>query len=255
MGIQIGKNRLLESCDIVKLINVDRFLLLIKNRYSYSRRVPSDVMDLDKRSPKIKISLRTNDLAKARSIRDRYERLDDELWEALRAAKYATNAQEQYSASRTIHSTLDLKHMSRQERENDDREDIADGKIMNIPLAAHNLIRTEERGLDMDSPIINTAMLDALEKPAMLFSEVVTRYIELLETDAWLCKSQGQQDSSRKPIRIAERYFVDVCGDLPFGDIERRHGVKMYDFLRMRMKAKELGWSMCNSILGNLRRI
>lgn len=123
------------------LINTDRFLPLIKNRYSYSRRVPSDIMELDKRAPKIKVSLRTGETSKARTIRDNYERLDDELWEALRAAKYATSVQEQYSASKEIHSALGLKRMSKRELEDDELKDIVFNSSVTRPYAKAKVLR------------------------------------------------------------------------------------------------------------------
>lgn len=60
---------------------------------------------------------------------------------------------------------------------------------------------------------------------------------------------------SEKPIRIAEKYFINCCDDLPISSIERHHSIKFHDFLRLRLKTKDLGWSACNRSLGILRRI
>lgn len=96
-------------------------------------------------------------------MRDNYERIDDELWEALGPAKYAVNAQGKYSA-------LGVKRMSRQEHLEDERQLIADGKDLHIPLSSIYSFRAMKRGLDIDSSIIDDAMNVVIEKPAMLFS-------------------------------------------------------------------------------------
>ncbi|MBB5701700.1 hypothetical protein FHS76_001562 [Ochrobactrum daejeonense] len=61
----------------------DRFIVLRDGRYQYRRRVPTKLLHLDKRTPQIRISPKTSDLAKARALRDVYERADSELWAAL----------------------------------------------------------------------------------------------------------------------------------------------------------------------------
>src|SRR3546814_2785970 len=58
----------------------DRYLTLRNGVYSYKRRVPSRLQDLDKRFPTIRLSLQTRDLADARRLRDAYEKAADELW-------------------------------------------------------------------------------------------------------------------------------------------------------------------------------
>lgn len=59
---------------------------------------------------------------------------------------------------------------------------------------------------------------------------MVDKYIDSLEIDAWLTKSQAQQNMSEKPIRLAQKYFQQICGDLPIASVERHHGVKFNDF-------------------------
>ena len=57
----------------------DRFLFLRSGNYYYRRRVPGNIAHLDERSPTIRTSLKTDDLALARSKRDLMEEADNIL--------------------------------------------------------------------------------------------------------------------------------------------------------------------------------
>jgi hypothetical protein len=54
-----------------KLTHVqDGHLLCIKGGYDYRRRVPTELKDIDERGEAVRIWLKTDDLAKAKAIRE-----------------------------------------------------------------------------------------------------------------------------------------------------------------------------------------
>lgn len=61
----------------------DRFLLKRASSYYYHRRVPANVAEADERSPFVRMSLKTDDLALARSKRDLIEEADNLLWASM----------------------------------------------------------------------------------------------------------------------------------------------------------------------------
>ncbi|MBP2445082.1 DUF6538 domain-containing protein [Rhizobium leguminosarum] len=74
----------------------DRYLTRRNGVYCYKRRVPTLLSDLDDRAPIIRTSLKTCDLAKARVLRDGYERADDDFWGALLTSDSAEAARQRY---------------------------------------------------------------------------------------------------------------------------------------------------------------
>lgn len=88
----MGRNRKTTS-------DLDRYLLCLKGNYTYRRRVPTEIRDVDERGHTVKVSLGTNDVARARVLRDMYEAADDELWASMIAGDDAQLAHEQYQAA------------------------------------------------------------------------------------------------------------------------------------------------------------
>src|SRR5258708_36519396 len=81
----------------------DRFLVPRNGILYYWRRVPKTLVDIDRRAPFVRHSLKTDDLAKARSQRDILEKADNELWAAmLLHGTKSTQTLETYKAPRLI---------------------------------------------------------------------------------------------------------------------------------------------------------
>jgi hypothetical protein len=79
----------------------DRFLVPRNGILYYWRRVPKTVVAIDSRAPYVRHSLKTDDLAKARSQRDILEKADNELWAAmLLNGTESPQALETYKAAR-----------------------------------------------------------------------------------------------------------------------------------------------------------
>ena len=77
----------------------DRFITLRAGNYLYKRRVPRAVEHLDARAPHVRVSLKTRDLALARSKRDMLEAADDALWSSLVGGQNGDPAMARYKAA------------------------------------------------------------------------------------------------------------------------------------------------------------
>src|SRR5947207_2864707 len=86
----------------------DRFLVPRNGILYYWRRVPKTLVDVDSRAPFVRHSLKTDDLAKARSQRDILEKADNELWAAMLLVWAAKKCRRSRSArhSRSIATRL-----------------------------------------------------------------------------------------------------------------------------------------------------
>ncbi len=81
----------------------DRFLVPRNGILYYWRRVPKTLVDVDSRAPFVRHSLKTDDLAKARSQRDILEKADNELWAAmLLDGAESMGALETYKAAKEV---------------------------------------------------------------------------------------------------------------------------------------------------------
>jgi hypothetical protein len=77
----------------------DRYLILSRGLYHYKRRVPTPLVEFDKRAPHVRVSLKTSDLVVARQKRDVLEQADNELWTALYDNDNADSATTRYRAA------------------------------------------------------------------------------------------------------------------------------------------------------------
>ena len=85
----------------------DRFLVPRNGILYYWRRVPKTLVDVDSRAPFVRHSLKTDDLAKARSQRDILEKADNELWAAmLLDGAESMGALETYKAAKLLSEAL-----------------------------------------------------------------------------------------------------------------------------------------------------
>lgn len=80
-------------------LDPDRYLLCLKGNYTYRRRVPTEIRDIDERGHTVKLSLRTSSVELARVLRDMYETADDELWGSMIAGEDAQLAHERHQAA------------------------------------------------------------------------------------------------------------------------------------------------------------
>ena len=80
-------------------LDPDRYLLCLKGNYFYRRRIPTEVQKVDERGHTIKLSLKTNNGALARVLRDMYETADNELWGFMIAGGDAQFARERYQSA------------------------------------------------------------------------------------------------------------------------------------------------------------
>ncbi|KJS13685.1 MAG: hypothetical protein VR78_10965 [Hoeflea sp. BRH_c9] len=235
----------------------DRHLLKRGNRFHYVRGVPTGLHHLDSRAPMVRLSLKTKSVHTARLLRDVREQADDDLWDALRAGIDAATARDRYDAAIRLNSALGFRRMTADEMRadfNDPKYFGPGGSIVTMPEIMRRPLEATRAGVNVaESAAVQDALAADVPRPAIKVSEAIENQIADLMANDWRSKSEGQQTRSANPKRLAAEVFIRVVGDLALDDIDRDDALKFFDHFKRRMGRGEVGHSIANRCLDNLR--
>lgn len=226
-----------------RLKNPDRYLLDRKGIYQYMRRVPLNVMELDDRSPLVRISLKTDDLALARMKRDAFELADDELWAALLYGNEKGAAAKRYDAAVKRAEALGFAYRA------------------SIDLAANSsggeLWQRFNTALGDERPAVVESVLGILPRPTVTVTQAFKVYLEDITPGELVNKSANQKRSWKKVKQRAVNNFIEIVGDKAIGEITREDAQKVRKYWLDRIAPKDgkptHSASSGNRDLGNMR--
>jgi integrase len=222
----------------------DRFLVPRNGVLYYWRRVPKTLVDIDSRAPFVRHSLKTDDLAKARSQRDILEKADDELWAAmLLDGTESTRALETYKAAKLLSEVLGFSYRSA-------------GDLARQPV--EDIVQRVTAIMDTRTPIVvETAVLGGEEVPKVKVSEAFKIYCDEIVADEIAGKSPAQRKQWEKVKRRAINSFIAVVEDKAMTDITRDDGRAFHKHWLGKVAPKGGGprksASMGNRMIGNMR--
>ena len=216
----------------------------LKNRdgvYQYVRRVPTSVVDKDSRAPIIRISLKTNDLARAMTKRNEYESADDALWAMLKAGADGDKARALYDAAIKRADAIGISYMP----------------------AEKLLLLTDEAlagrlQLVTGSPVEDSATVGAANIPSVSVTQALKIYFDEITPDELTGKSEIQKKRWRAHKQRAIDHFVKIVSDKAIADITREDAQKFYkvwlQMITKPAKGKEpISASMGNRMMGGMR--
>lgn len=201
---------------MVRQENQDRFLLTRDGVHYYWRRVPKAVVHLDDRAPYIRLSLKTDDLAKARSQRDLLETADNTLWASmLSEGGPSESAMAAYKVARARAEALGFGYKPASE-------------VASLPI--EDLVRRFAAISDSRTSVATeTAVLGGIERPKVKVTEAFKVYCEEIAAVEIAGKSEEQKRAWKKVKQYAVDVFVEVIGeDIPMEDITRDHAKLMH---------------------------
>lgn len=224
--------------------DLDRFLLKRNGFYSYNRRIPKALKDLDDRFPCVRVALGTTDLAQARAQRDIMERADDHLWSSLTVGMERNAALTVYKQAVARAAALGFTYRHASFIPSMEQPDEIMARVMAV----------------MDEPpgsLAESAALGALEVPKVKVSEALRIYMEEIVADEIVGKSENQKRNWKKVKQRAVDNFVAEVGDKSVDEITRDDARKIYDLWRRRIapptgKATHSA-SSGNRDIGNMR--
>jgi integrase len=205
---------------LVRQENQDRFLLLRDGVHYYWRRVPKVVAHLDDRVPVIRVSLKTDDLAKARAQRDILEEADNVLWASMLTDGVKSEAaMAAYKVARARAEALGFAYRPAVE-------------IAQLPL--EDLVRRFAAISDTRTPVaVETAVLGGVDRPKVKVTEAFEIYCTEIAAVEIVGKSEEQKKSWKKVKKYAVDAFIKVIGeDLAMDDITRDHAKKMHNHFK-----------------------
>jgi integrase len=228
----------------------DRYLSSRNGIYHYKRRVPTLLAAFDDRFPFIRTSLKTRDLAKARALRDGYERADDDLWGALLSSDSTEAAMQRYRSAVQRVAAMGFTYRTTME-------------ILQNTSGAELIDRLRAlTDCKPNSPASN-ALLGTVQRPSVKVSDAFEVYVNEISASDNAGKSEGQMRDWLKVKRRALNNFIRLVSDKPIGDITREDALTLYRFWQAKIapprdkdnKAKKPTHSSSsgNRDIGNMR--
>ncbi len=196
-------------------LDPDRYLLCLNGNYYYRRRTPVELRDVDPRGHTVKLSLKTDDLARARSFRDFYEKADDELWASMIDGGDAELARGRYQAAIQRAKALGFSYKPASE--------VATDQIDAILERVESLA-----GRNVPKPVVQ-AVLGTVEMPAVKISKAFEVYRDKIVPHQLRSKSAGQRKRWTNVKHLAVKHFMEIVGDLDIEKIGRDDARKYYD--------------------------
>ena len=257
----------------------NRHLQLRGKKWSYRRRVPSEVAHNDSRSPNVKVSLKTSCLQEARQKRDKLELADDAMWSALRAGQDADSAQERYDAAMGLEAITGIPSPSQPIEQRAFTHLIPRDIAVSGPIAeklsefiGKGDARRDELYADMDEHTQYAARLATLnekgvtdikimslaqgvDEPPVTVSAAFEKYLENLIAGAWSTKSANQLRVATNTKRRGVNNFIKAARDKPLTEITRKDAVSFFEYLRSCMTKAGTGKNNANRDLSTMRTL
>jgi integrase len=173
----------------------------------------------------VRISLKTDDLAKARLLRDAYEEADDHLWASFLAEDDAAAAQERYLKAVRRAEAFGLRYRS--------AGDLAANATW------QELSRRFEDLIDSRTPATReVATLGLLDEPVVTLNAALELYLDEIAAPSLTGKSAQQLRKWRVIPERAVRTFSEVVGVRAVNDITRDDAQKFWRFWLDRVAPK-----------------
>jgi integrase len=197
-------------------IDPDRYLLTRQGIYYYWRRVPAVVAELDtrSRSPLVRMSLKTDDLAEARTKRDTLEAADNDYWSALIEGNDEVRARQLYKAAVRRVEVLGFSYRTSSE--------IASGPIAD--LVRRVLAILPER----TPPEVEAAVLGREDRPNDGWDDAYELYRTVIKKHYLAKKSPGQLKRWENTRKSAISRFKSLVGDKPIEETTREDALTLH---------------------------
>ncbi|SDP92232.1 Phage integrase family protein [Phyllobacterium sp. YR620] len=223
----------------------NRHLQQRNGNFFYKRRVPKEIAALDARGEHIRISLKTDDIAIARTKRDIYETADNEYWASLIMGFEGDKARLQYASAVKRAEALGFSYKPAAMLALEPIEALAQR------FEAILDVRTEKSAL--------VSVLGVVDQPAATISKAQKIFLEEIVPHELTGKSKDQRERWIAKKKRSFKNFIDLVGDKQLVDITRDDANKFYKYWLDKIAPKEGRGSHSpstgNRDMGNLRTL
>lgn len=229
-------------------VDLDRYLFNRAGNYSYKRKIPLQLQPFDERKSPIQISLHTQDLAKARGLRDAFEKADNELWASYLSGIDGKIARSRYEAAVQRAAALGYSYLT--------AEELSSAAPINQVVR-----RIEASTSSPNDRALQSGALGMEDVQSLPISEVLEIYITDICAAENRYKSPAQLKMWEKVKRRAVSNFIELTGsDRPVMEITREDATKFYKWWLSRIahgegKKEKYQATSGNRDVGNMRVI
>jgi len=195
--------------------NPDRYLSRRDGWYHYKRNVPESVAHLDERAPRIRATLKTQDLALARSKRDAFEAADDALWASMLLSEPRDPARARHAAAVRRAEALGFTYRTA-------------AHLAQSASIADILARLETIEIDRTPVATAKAVAGLVEAPPVIISDAFEIYCDEIVADELTGKSVRQKAQWKKVKQRAVSNFILLVSDKAMEDISRDDAMTIY---------------------------
>lgn len=204
-------------------------------RWSYVRRVPEFAAKMDARAPVIREALGTDDLRQARYERDRRDRRNDRIWDAIRRLLEGRTSTEKFHSAQELEAALGLPPLPGHDLHDPHvREVLIDRILAGAAFCFGEGVRPTPQQLEEARPILETAA-GRVMRPDLLMSELAAFYVDEVRAADLLRKSKTQCDNFARWPKLAASTFVEIVGDKPVVTINRADANKLRAHLQRKL--------------------
>ncbi len=212
--------------------------------YYYHRRVPANVAAADEHSPFVRISLKTDDLALARSKRDLIEEADNLLWASMIMDEAHDPARARYSATMRRVEALGLTYRT--------------SHVLAAQSSLDEIVsRLEMTTTQKLSQEVAQGVVGGIPTPVVTVSKAFDVYCDEIVPDELVNKSAVQKAQWKKVKLRAVNNFINIVGDKAMTEITREDAMKLYRHWLERIAPKDArathSASSGNRDIGNMR--
>ncbi|MHA6687331.1 tyrosine-type recombinase/integrase [Mesorhizobium sp. A556] len=227
-------------------VDPDRYLLPRQGIYYYWRRIPAVVAALDSRSPLVRMSLKTDDLAEARAKRDALEAADSDYWQALILDEDADQARLRYQAAARRAEALGFSYRTSSE--------LASGSLAEL---VRHVVAILPAGTP---PVAEAAALGREERPTVSWWNAYEVYKSVIKKQELAKKSPGQLKRWDNTRKGAISKFLLLTDKKPIADTTRGDGLTLHKYWLGRVIPEDKTQRGCspstaNKQIGILRNI
>jgi hypothetical protein len=227
-------------------VDPDRYLLPRRGIYYYWRRIPAVVAAMDSRSPLVRISLKTDDLAEARAKRDALEAADNDYWQALILDENEEQARLRYKAAARRAEALGFSYRTSSE--------LASGSLAEL---IRHVLAIPQTGT---SPEVEVAALGGEDRPRDNWWKAYEIYKNEIKKDELAKKSPGQLKRWEGTRKAAISNLLSLIGDKPIADTAREDGLALRTYWLGKVAPDDKTQKRCspnsaNKQIGILRNI
>tara|TARA_R110002050_G_scaffold244369_2_gene381130 strand:- start:32809 stop:34134 length:1326 start_codon:yes stop_codon:yes gene_type:complete len=215
--------------------DLSRYIIRRGRRYSYRRRVPTDLVDILGRE--VKISLKTDSYDSACLAVGRVNESVIGYWDELRASGKVAGGQERYERARDLAVRLGWRYQQ-------------SGEIAEAP--AKDVVARLESLETVDDRRVIDAVLGAIPMPRIMVSTLFNEY-EQLSFDARIGKSPRQVELALNPHRRSQKNLLAVIGDKPIAELSRQDALQFRSWWSDRLRDENLSVKSANKEVNCLR--